>query len=189
MGRTGKLQTFFASPYAFRVIRNTLVINLMDLVFGFPVPIIFALLLNEVRNNKVKRTIQTFTYLPHFISVVVVVGMMNILLSPTDGLVNKLIVGLGGNSINFLVDVKWFRWLYVLSNIWQNFGWDSIIYFAAIAGINAEIYEAAMVDGAGRWKKDDLYYTAEYSSHCNHFADYAYRMAAECRVRKGASHV
>ena len=104
---------FFASPYAFRVIRNTLVINLMDLVFGFPVPIIFALLLNEVRNNKVKRTIQTFTYLPHFISVVVVVGMMNILLSPTDGLVNKLIVGLGGNSINFLVDVKWFRWLYV----------------------------------------------------------------------------
>ena len=97
---------FFASPYAFRVIRNTLVINLMDLVFGFPVPIIFALLLNEVRNNKVKRTIQTFTYLPHFISVVVVVGMMNILLSPTDGLVNKLIVGLGGNSINFLVDVK-----------------------------------------------------------------------------------
>ncbi len=144
---------FFASPYAFRVIRNTLVINLMDLVFGFPVPIIFALLLNEVRNNKVKRTIQTFTYLPHFISVVVVVGMMNILLSPTDGLVNKLIVGLGGNSINFLVDVKWFRWLYVLSNIWQNFGWDSIIYFAAIAGINAEIYEAAMVDGAGRWKK------------------------------------
>ena len=80
--------------------------------------------------------------------------------------------------------MKWFRWLYVLSNIWQNFGWDSIIYFAAIAGINAEIYEAAMVDGDRQMENDDLYYTAEYSSHCNHFADYAYRMAAECRVRK-----
>ena len=144
---------FFESPYAFRLIRNTFLLSFMDLLMGFPVPILFALLLNEVKRKWVKRTVQTFSYLPHFISVVVVVGMMKIFLSPTDGIVNLAIQALGGSAVNFFSEAKIFRWLYVFSNIWQNFGWDSIIYFAAIAGINAEIYEAAMVDGAGRWKK------------------------------------
>lgn len=144
---------FFKSPYAIRVIRNTFLLSFMDLVIGFPVPIVFALLLNEVNNRGIKRVVQTFTYLPHFVSVVVVVGMMKIFLSPTDGIINLMIQAFGGTTINFCSEAKWFRWLYVLSNVWQNFGWDSIIYFAAIAGVNPELYEAARVDGAGRWKK------------------------------------
>ena len=125
----------------------------MDLIMGFPVPILFALLLNEIKTNWVKRAVQTFSYLPHFISVVVVVGMMKIFLSPTDGIVNLAIAALGGTPVNFFSSAGLFRWLYVFSNIWQNFGWDSIIYFAAISGVNPELYEAAIVDGAGRWKK------------------------------------
>ncbi len=144
---------FFESPYAFRIIRNTFVLSFMDLIMGFPVPILFALLLNEVKRNWVKRTVQTFSYLPHFISVVVVVGMMKIFLSPTDGIVNLAIQAMGATPINFFSEAGLFRWMYVLSNIWQNFGWDSIIYFAAISGVNPELYEAAIVDGAGRWKK------------------------------------
>ena len=144
---------FFKSPYAIRVIRNTFLLSFMDLVIGFPVPIVFALLLNEVNNRGIKRVVQTFTYLPHFVSVVVVVGMMKIFLSPTDGIINLMIQAFGGTTINFFSEAKWFRSLYVLSNVWQNFGWDSIIYFAAIAGVNPELYEAARVDGAGRWKK------------------------------------
>jgi len=146
-------ERFFASPNAARVIGNTFIISFMDLIMGFPVPIIFALFLSEIKNKYVKRTIQTFTYLPHFISVVVVVGMMKIFLSPTDGIVNNIITSLGGSPIDFFSTAGVFRWLYVLSNIWQNFGWDSIIYFAAVAGINPELYEAAEVDGAGRWTK------------------------------------
>ena len=144
---------FFESPYAFRLIRNTFLLSFMDLLMGFPVPILFALLLNEVKRKWVKRTVQTFSYLPHFISVVVVVGMMKIFLSPTDGIVNLAIQALGGSAVNFFSEAKIFRWLYVFSNIWQNFGRDSIIYFAAISGVNPELYEAAIVDGAGRWKK------------------------------------
>lgn len=144
---------FFESPYAFRVIRNTFVLSFMDLVFGFPVPVIFALLLNEVKNKTVKKAVQTFSYLPHFISVVAVVGIMKIILNPTDGIVNMLIGKLGGTPVNFFSEASAFRWLYVISNIWQNFGWDSIIYFAAISGVSPDLYEAAIVDGAGRWKK------------------------------------
>ena len=97
---------FFESPYAFRLIRNTFLLSFMDLLMGFPVPILFALLLNEVKKNWVKRTVQTFSYLPHFISVVVVVGMMKIFLSPTDGIVNLAIQALGGNPINFFSEAK-----------------------------------------------------------------------------------
>lgn len=146
-------QRFFASPNASRVIGNTFIISFMDLLLGFPVPVIFALFLSEIKNKYLKRIIQTFTYLPHFISVVVVVGMMKIFLSPTDGIVNNVITSIGGAPVDFFSTAGVFRWLYVFSNIWQNFGWDSIIYFAAIAGINPELYEAADVDGAGRWRK------------------------------------
>ena len=144
---------FFASPYCFRVIRNTFVISFTDLLLGWPVPIIFALLLSEVMNVRFKRIVQTCSYLPHFISVVVVVGMLRIFFSSTSGVVNKLILNMGGEAIPFFSRADCFLWLYVFSGIWQNFGWDSIIYFSAISSIDPQIYEAAIVDGAGRWRK------------------------------------
>ncbi len=146
-------EKFFSSPYCGRVIRNTFVISFTDLILGWPVPIAFALLLNEVRSMRVKRVVQTCSYLPHFISVVVVVGMMRIFFSSTSGVVNKLIVNMGGEAIPFFSTASCFLWLYVFSGIWQNFGWDSIIYFSAISAIDPQIYEAAIVDGAGRWRK------------------------------------
>ena len=113
-------------------------------------PILFALLLKEVKRNWVKRTVQTFSYLPHFISVVVVVGMMKIFLSPTDGIVNMAIQALGGTPVNFFSEAKLFRWLYVFSNIWQNFGWDSIIYFAAISGVDVYKRQLPPCEGGKR---------------------------------------
>lgn len=146
-------ERFFSSPYCWRVIRNTFVISFTDLIVGWPVPILFALFLNEVRNLKLKRVIQTCSYLPHFISVVVVVGIIRIFFSSTSGAVNELIKSMGREPIPFLSSNQWFVWIYVFSGVWQNFGWDSIIYFSAISSIDPEIYEAAVVDGAGRWRK------------------------------------
>lgn len=146
-------EKFFNSPYCVRVIRNTFVISFTDLILGWPVPIIFALLLNEVKNVRTKRIIQTCSYLPHFISVVVVVGMMRIFFHGSNGIVNKLILHMGGEAIPFFSRADCFVPLYVFSGMWQNFGWDSIIYFSAISSIDPEIYEAAIVDGAGRWRK------------------------------------
>lgn len=144
---------FFTSPFCGRVIRNTFIISFTDLLLGWPVPIFFALFLNEVRSVKFKRIVQTCSYLPHFISVVVVVGMMKIFFSSSNGIVNVVIEKLGGEAIPFFSTASCFIWLYVFSGIWQNFGWDSIIYFSAITSIDPQIYEAAVVDGAGRWRK------------------------------------
>lgn len=143
---------FFNSYYFTRVLRNTLLISLYSIVFGFPASIILALLLNELRSRLFKRTVQSITYLPHFISLVVVVGMMVNFLS-ADGLVNQLLASLGLESHLFLQDPRWFRFLYVSSGIWQEIGWGSIIYLAAMAGIDPTLYEAAKVDGAGRFKQ------------------------------------
>jgi len=145
-------KTFFNSYYFLRVVRNTLLINLYDLIFGFPAPIIFALLLNEVRNDLFKRSIQTVTYIPHFISVIVICGMIVDFLSK-KGLVNNIIEFFGGNAISFLIEPKWFRTIYVGSGIWQNLGWGSIVYLSALTGINPNLYEAARIDGAGRFKQ------------------------------------
>ena len=136
----GNFQRFFASPNAARVIGNTFIISFMDLILGFPVPIIFALFLSEIKNKYVKRTIQTFTYLPHFISVVVVVGMMKIFLSPTDGIVNHVITSLGGSPLDFFSTAALFRLLYLLSNIRPTHAWESTLYFAALAGLHSEFY-------------------------------------------------
>lgn len=141
---------FFNSYYFWRLIRNTLLINVYDVIFGFPAPIILALLLNEIRCEKFKRTVQTVTYLPHFISVVVVVGMILNFLA-RDGLVNNLIEMMGGKRTAFMIDPRWFRTIYVGSEIWQGVGWGSIIYLAALSNIDPTLYEAATVDGAGRW--------------------------------------
>ena len=142
--------SFFKSFYFPRLIRNTFLLSFYGLLWGFPVPIIFTLALNEVKNGAFKRTVQTISYLPHFISVVVVVGMMFNFLSPTSGIINNFIKSMGKEPISFLNDARWFRTLYISSSIWQSFGWDSIVYLAAIAGIDPQLYEASKIDGCNR---------------------------------------
>ena len=144
---------FFRSFYFWRLLRNTLLVSVYSLLWGFPLPILFALFLNELHNGIYKKTVQTLSYLPHFISNVVIVSIMMILLSPSDGIVNKLIQGLGGHPINFFKQAQWFRTLYVGSGLWQSFGWNSIIFLAAISGLDPQLYEAATMDGASRAQK------------------------------------
>jgi putative aldouronate transport system permease protein len=148
-------QTFFSGRIVWQVFSNTITLNLLSLVFFFPLPILFALLLNEVTNMKVKRTIQTITYMPYFISTVVVVSMITVLLSPTStsGFVNLIITRLGGQSIYFMGEARYFRTIYLASGIWTGTGWSSIIYLAAISGIDPNLYEASYIDGAGRFKQ------------------------------------
>ncbi|HLY26487.1 MAG TPA: ABC transporter permease subunit [Aggregatilineales bacterium] len=144
---------FFQSFYFGRLIQNTLVISLLDLVLGFPAPIILALLLNELRWGPFRRLVQTITYMPHFISIVVLVGMM-VDFTAKDGLFNTLISQtVGGQPILFMQKPELFPFLYVLSGVWQNIGWGSIIYLAAITTIDPTLYEAAMVDGANRFQQ------------------------------------
>ncbi|WP_127581503.1 ABC transporter permease [Paenibacillus koleovorans] len=146
-------EEFFNSIYAFRLIKNVLLLNLYNLLWGFPIPIIFALLLNEVRRQAFKRFIQSVSYMPHFISVVVIVGMTVTFLSPNSGIVNALLDVLGFDRINFLSEADWFRTIYIGTDIWASFGYNSILYLAAIAAIDPQLYEAAKIDGAGRWKQ------------------------------------
>lgn len=143
---------FFQSIYAWRVIRNTLLINLYSLVFGFPAPILLALLFNELRNVAFKRTIQTVGYLPHFVSIMVVCGMI-VDFTTRDGLISAIVQFFGGKPLNMLTEPMYFRSLYVGSGIWQEIGWSSIIYLAAISGIDPQQYEAALIDGAGRFRR------------------------------------
>lgn len=145
-------QDFFKSVFFRRLIRNTLSINLKNLIFGFPAPIIFALLLNEVRLTKFKKTVQTVSYMPHFISTVVIAGMV-LQFTATDGFITQIMTFFGYNKQNLMLNPDLFQPIYVISDIWQGLGWGSIIYIAAVAGINGELYEAARIDGAGRWKQ------------------------------------
>lgn len=144
---------FLGSMYLFRLIKNTLLLNVYGLVFGFPVPIIFALVLNEIRREKFKRVIQTVSYMPYFISTVVVVGMIYNFVSLNHGLINNLLESAGHERINFLMESGYFRPVYIISGIWQGFGWGSIIYFAAMSSIDIQLYEAAIIDGANRLKQ------------------------------------
>ncbi len=143
---------FFTSYYFGRLLRNTFLLSFYDLVFAFPIPIAFALLLNEVRNKPFKKAVQTISYMPFFISMVVVAGLLIDFLSSTGGL-TAIIGKLGGPTGNLLGMPGAFRPIYVLSNIWQGFGFGSIIYMAALTGIDEQLYEAAEIDGAGRWKQ------------------------------------
>ena len=145
------VRQFFSSAYAWRLVRNTLYISLYDIVFGFTAPIIFALLLNEVRSVKFKRTIQTISYLPHFISTVVVVSMLVNFLSLNNGIINNIIELCGGKRIYFMTDPSYFRGLYTAMNVWKGVGWGAIIYIAALSGIDPTLYEAATIDGASRF--------------------------------------
>ena len=143
---------FFRSFYLLRILRNTLLISLYGLVFSFPAPILLALLLNELHSNKFKRCVQTVSYLPHFISVMVICGMI-IDFTRSDGLINDIVALFGGERQTMLLNPGLFRSIYVLSDIWQGMGWGSIIYLSALTGIDAEQYEAAVIDGAGRFQK------------------------------------
>jgi len=143
---------FFNYPHFGRLIQNTLIINVLQLLIVFPIPIIFALLLNELRNKHFKSTVQTVSYLPHFISLPAIVGMIVMFLSPTDGFINRIIESLGGTAIHFMAQPEWFRPIYIMSEIWTNMGWSAIIYIAALSGVNQELYEGAVLDGASRIK-------------------------------------
>lgn len=143
---------FFSGIYAFRLIRNTFMINFYGLVFGFPAPIILAIMLNEVRKKSFKRIVQTVSYIPHFISTVVAVGIVLTFVS-YDGLINELITFLGGEKIQFMTEERLFYPIYVASSIWQNLGWNSIVYLAAITAIDPALYEASYMDGATRWQQ------------------------------------
>lgn len=144
---------FFTNPFFGRILKNTLIISLMSIVFSFPAPVLLALILNEIRFKKWKRTVQTISYMPHFISLVVVCGMVR-QFCLSDGLFNQLLQLIGIESANSWLQMpEVFRRIYVGSDIWQSVGWNSIIYLAAIAGVDTQLYEAAEIDGAGRWKK------------------------------------
>ncbi len=144
---------FFHSPYFGRLLGNTFMLGIVTLVFTFPAPILLALLLNEVRNPRFKRVTQTISYVPYFISTVIVVGLLKDMASTNDGIINTAIVALGGQKIDFFASPQWFRPLYVISSIWSGIGYNSIIYLAAISGINPELYESAVLDGASRMKQ------------------------------------
>lgn len=144
--------SFFKSPYAGRLILNTVTINALQLVFGFPTPIILALLLNEIKCMPYRRSIQTLSYLPHFISTVVICGMITEW-AATKGIFNDVRVLFGLSRVNILSEAGMFRSLYVASGIWQELGWSSIIYLATLSSADPNLYEAAVIDGAGRWKQ------------------------------------
>lgn len=144
---------FFSSYYFWRLIRNTITIKVFSIIFGFPIPILLALLVNEIRNNKYKKFLQNVTYIPHFISVVVIVGMLNLFLDPQNGIVNIILHSFGIHPIPFMQKAGWFKTLFISSNIWTNMGWQSIIYIAALSGVNPQLYEAAKVDGASRLQR------------------------------------
>ena len=144
---------FFSSIYFGRLLRNTLAISLLDLLIGFPAPIVLALMLNEVQSALFKRTVQTVSYLPHFVSMVVIAGLVVNFLSPSTGLINSLIAMFGGEKVSFLAEPQYFWIIFTLMNCWKGIGWGSIIYLATLSGVDPSLYEAAIVDGAGRWKQ------------------------------------
>lgn len=144
---------FFSNPDSFRLIRNTIILSLFSLIWGFPVPIIFSLMMNEIRGSKTKKLVQTVSYMPHFISTVVVASMITMILSPSTGLVNNLLDALGFERIYFMGKSSMFRTIYIASGIWQNMGWNSIIYLTAITNVDQQLYESAVIDGAGKFKQ------------------------------------
>ncbi len=145
-------EAFFGSIYFWRLLRNTISISLQTLVFGFPAPIILALLLNEVRQAWFKKTVQTISYMPHFISLVVVCGIIKIF-TGSEGIINDFMVQFGQERRDLLLDPALFQPIYVISDIWQKIGWESIIYLAALSSVDQELYEAARIDGAGKWRQ------------------------------------
>ncbi len=146
-------RNFFQNPDFARLMRNTLLLSLYNLVFFFPAPIAIALLLNEIRKDFYKRTIQTLIYVPHFISMVIVASISYVFLTTEGGIVNSMLEQYTGHKIDFLSNPEWFRPLIILQTMWKECGWGTIIFLAALAGVDTEQYEAAIVDGANRWRQ------------------------------------
>lgn len=143
---------FIHDPAFWNVFTNTLLLGALSLLFTFPVPIIFALLLNEVKSKRFKKFVQTASYLPHFLSIVIVAGMI-LQLTSVNGSINSLVEFFNGDRINFMQRAEWFRTIYISSEIWQGMGWGAILYLAALTTIDESLYEAARIDGANRWKQ------------------------------------
>jgi putative aldouronate transport system permease protein len=147
-------ETFFETPRFWQILKNTLGLSIYSLIVGFPLPIVLALIINNVQSTKMKKFSQTVTYMPHFISTVVLVGMMSVFFSPRSGFVNTILEWLGGSGDTlFMGEEKYFRHMYVWSGIWQSMGWNSIIYIAALSGVSQELHEAAKIDGANKFKR------------------------------------
>lgn len=144
--------SYFTSPFFGRTLKNTLAISVLGILFGFPAPIILALLLNEIKGRHFKKTVQTITYLPHFISSVIICGMLSSFCLST-GLFNDIIAFFGGERKALLQGTEYYRTIYIASDIWQNIGWSSIIYLAALSGVDKKLYEAAELDGANKWQQ------------------------------------
>lgn len=142
---------FLGDSMFWQSFRNTLLLSLGNILIGFPIPIIFAILLNEVRSTRYKKIVQTTSYLPHFLSMVIVCGIIVEAVTPNTGLINKIIMFFGGESIRFMSSPQWFKPVYIISGIWQNMGWSAIIYIAALSGVDPQLYEAAQIDGANRY--------------------------------------
>ncbi|MHA6484952.1 ABC transporter permease [Paenibacillus sp. strain BS8-2] len=145
-------QDFYESPYFYKILSNTLLISFYKLIFGLIPPILFAIMLNEATSKWLQRVVQTISYMPHFFSWVIIYGMLLMFLSEGSGIVNKWLVDGGGESYPFLTSTESFRSILVLSDIWQSVGWSAIIYLAAMSSIDPTLYEAAKVDGAGRFR-------------------------------------
>ena len=145
-------EQFMGGPLFGDLMRNTFVISFFTILAGFPAPIILALLFNQVKIRWVKKTLQTTVYLPHFISLVVMVGLLNVLLSPNTGILGQALSRLGLGEINLLANTRTFVSVYVLSDVWQHAGWNSIIYLAALSGVDPQLYDAAKIDGANKWQ-------------------------------------
>lgn len=146
-------QQFVALSNFWQLIQNTLLISVYSILFGFPAPILLALMLNQLRFARFQKFVQTISYAPYFISTVVLVSMLNIFLAPSTGFVNNIIVSFGGKAVTFTGRAEWFRTVYVASGVWQGIGWGAIVYLASLSGVNPELYEAAMVDGATRFQR------------------------------------
>ncbi|WFA21055.1 sugar ABC transporter permease [Paenibacillus mucilaginosus] len=146
-------ERFFTEPQFWMLFRNTFVLAMYNLVFFFPLPIILALMLNEVRRETFKRWVQTMLYLPHFVSWVVAVGIFYVLLTTEGGIINDIIARLGFEKIPFLLSEEWFRTMIISQSIWKEAGWGTIIFLAALSGVDLQLYEAARIDGAGRWRQ------------------------------------
>lgn len=144
---------FFSSLHFERTLRNTLTLSLYSLAVNFPIPIVFAIMMNDLRSHRFKRVVQTITYLPHFISMVVLCGMITLFFRNDTGLINLVIQKLGGESVNFLNTPDYFKHVYVWTGVWQNLGWNTIIYMAALSGMDVQYLEAASIDGASKFQK------------------------------------
>ena len=146
-------QSLFTSPKFYQVFQNSLLLSVTRLIFSFPIPIILALLINEIHWSPFKKTSQTLMYLPHFLSWIVLGGIATNFLSVSDGLVNAIIASMGGEKINFLGSKEWFRFVIIVTNIWKEAGWGTIVYLASLSAISPDLYEAATMDGANRWQR------------------------------------